>query len=159
MERHLFSRLFSKRELHPVCSMVMIGEFDSGTHFSVRVYAKEGPVAHFHIVDTKTKKEGCVKIEKAEYFPTERRHSHSAADRRNSFRNSSRQSHLILRMKGKPIMISSGRNGTATTGSIGLRSPRSCRTMSFLKRTTTKRGGNKTKRQCFMLESWFCPSF
>ena len=68
MERHLFSRLFSKRELHPVWSMAMIGEFDSGTHFSVRVYAKEGPVAHFHVVDTKTKKEGCVKIEKAEYF-------------------------------------------------------------------------------------------
>jgi hypothetical protein len=33
------------------------------------VYAKEGPIAHFHVVDTKTKKEGCVKIEKAEYFP------------------------------------------------------------------------------------------
>lgn len=68
MERHIFSRLFSRYEIHPIWSMARIGNFNGGSKFEVRVYAKEGDIAHFHVVDEQKNREACVQIEKPEYF-------------------------------------------------------------------------------------------
>jgi hypothetical protein len=67
--RKIFTNLFLKHEkTHPLWSMARIGEFSSGALFSVRVYSGEGPIPHFHMVDTQNDKEVCVKIQSAEYF-------------------------------------------------------------------------------------------
>ncbi len=53
---------------HSIWSMARIGEFHCNVLFSVRVYGGEGPIPHFHVVDTQNENECCIRIDCAEYF-------------------------------------------------------------------------------------------
>lgn len=53
---------------HSIYSMARIGEFHCKTLFSVRVYSGEGPIPHFHIVDTQNGNETCIRIDCTKYF-------------------------------------------------------------------------------------------
>lgn len=48
--------------------MARIGEFVCGDLFLINVYSGEGNIPHFHIINSRTREEGCIKIESAEYF-------------------------------------------------------------------------------------------
>ena len=56
------------RTIHSIWSMARIGEFRSNNLYSVRVYSGEGPVPHFHVINTQNNTETCVRIDCAEYF-------------------------------------------------------------------------------------------
>lgn len=53
---------------HNIWSMARIGEFHCRNLYSVRVYSGEGPIPHFHVVDTQNGNETCVRIDCPEYF-------------------------------------------------------------------------------------------
>lgn len=45
--------------------MAEVGRFNK---CKVTVYGKEGPIPHFHFYDIPTKRQGCIRIDVAEYF-------------------------------------------------------------------------------------------
>lgn len=55
-------------EPHSIWSMARIGEFVSGASFVINVYSGEDPIPHFHIKNTQTNEEGCIRIDCAKYF-------------------------------------------------------------------------------------------
>lgn len=65
MKFNIFSKSLG---IHPIYSMARIGKFTCNSTFDVRVYSDEGPIPHFHIVNTQTGEEGCVRITEPKYF-------------------------------------------------------------------------------------------
>ena len=51
-------------EIHSLLEMAYVGTFDN---YHIYVYANEGNIPHFHFRTT-DKKEGCIRIDKPEYF-------------------------------------------------------------------------------------------
>ena len=45
--------------------MSEIGRFDE---YKILVYGAEGPISHFHFESIKSRKRGCIRLDKAEYF-------------------------------------------------------------------------------------------
>ena len=60
--------LNEKSQFHRLTEMARIGEFVCGDLFLINVHSGEGNVPHFHIINSQTREEGCIKIESAEYF-------------------------------------------------------------------------------------------
>jgi len=68
MKHIIGTNVYIKEPSHSIWSMARIGEFNCNTLFSVRVYSGEGPIPHFHVVDTKNGNESCIRIDCADYF-------------------------------------------------------------------------------------------
>ena len=52
---------------HSAYEMSTVGDF-SKDKLTIRIFAKEGPVPHFHFDNEEKEVHGCIRIDKAEYF-------------------------------------------------------------------------------------------
>lgn len=60
--------LNEKSSYHSLTEMARIGEFICGGLFLINVYSGEGSIPHFHVINSQTGEEGCIRIDCAEYF-------------------------------------------------------------------------------------------
>lgn len=70
-ERKLYLESIGETE-ETLLEMAQIGVIDGS--IIIKIYGAEGPVPHFHFYETQSKRDGCIKILEASYFPHGNKH-------------------------------------------------------------------------------------